>query len=193
MTYPTNEAALEAAARVIAEQQACGHCDGTCRACLEDARAVVTAYLTAATQPEVTSVRNVYAYLTPALLARSARELDDLRRRQYPTPHFVVEKPREVFLSWEGMREASDPEGPWSRIRTAFTRAQEVEAAHQRVQQWAGLRLPEDPAHEVAFLVARALGGPLPEEGYNPPRLLAEAVIMSPRGQFTHNLRITNG
>lgn len=138
-------------------------------------------------------VRNAYAYLTPELLARSARELDDLRRRQYPTPHFVVEKPQELFLSWEEMREASDPEGPWSRIRTAFTRAREVEAAHQRVQQWAGLRLPEDPAHEVAFLVARALGGALPEEGYNPHRPLAEAVTESPRGQFTHNLRITNG
>lgn len=138
-------------------------------------------------------VRNVYAYLTPALLARSARELDDLRRRQYPTPHFVVEKPQELFLSWEEMREAFDPEGPWSRIRRAFTQSKEVEAEHQRVQQWTGLRLPEDPAHEVAFLVARALGGPLPEVGYNPPRPLAEAVIMSPRGQFTHNLRITNG
>lgn len=193
MIYPTNEAALEAAARVIAEQQACGHCDGTCQACLEDARAVVTAYLTAA-QPEVTSgVRNVYAYLTPELLARSDREMDDLRRRQYPTPHFVVEKPQELFLSWEGMREASDLEGPWSRIRTAFTQSKEVEAAHQRVLQWASLQHPEDPTHEVAFLVARALGGPPPEVGYNPPRLLAEAVIKSPRGQFTHNLRITNG
>lgn len=43
-----NPDALKAAARVIAEQQACGHCDGTCQACLEDASAVVTAYLTVA-------------------------------------------------------------------------------------------------------------------------------------------------
>lgn len=138
-------------------------------------------------------VRNVYAYLTPELLARSAREMDDLRRRQYPVPHFVVEKPQELFLSREEERETFDPEGPWARLRQAFTQSKEVEAAHQRVQQWAGLQHPEDPTHEVAFLVARALGGAAPEVGYTPPRPLAEAVTKSPRGQFTHNLRITNG
>lgn len=138
-------------------------------------------------------VRNAYAYLTPELLARSAREMDDLRRRQSPTPHFVVEKPREEFISWEEMRGAFDPEGPWARLRRAFTQAKEVEAAHQRVLQWASLQHPEDPTPEVAFLVARALGGAAPGVGYTPSRPLAEAVTKSPRGQFTHNLRITNG